>query len=190
MTENKPIMIDVNMCKYRDKCTNFCLAERNEIGDTYTICTGTDCYFKQHARKTQECEGLKKIINEAKNSKLDLKSFLVGEAVQKEYELQLDQLKAENDYLKHKIFRYEEIFKHSAYMITNPVTAIEVETFQSGVKALGESLIAEENNKLHKTLTEIKEIAEYEFKELMNAEDYHNMTEVLKQILQIIDEVE
>ena len=36
---------------------------------------------------------LKKIINEAKNSKLDLKSFLVGEAVQNEYEQQLDQLK-------------------------------------------------------------------------------------------------
>ena len=45
--------------------------------------------------KEQECEELKKIINEAKNSKLDLKSFLVGEAVQNEYEQQLDQLKAE-----------------------------------------------------------------------------------------------
>ena len=36
---------------------------------------------------------MKKIINEAKNSNLDLKSFLVGEAVQNEYEQQLDQLK-------------------------------------------------------------------------------------------------
>ena len=33
------------------------------------------------------------IIDEAKNSKLDLKSFLVGEAIQNEYEQQLDQLK-------------------------------------------------------------------------------------------------
>ena len=40
-----------------------------------------------------ENDELKKIINEAKNSKLDLKSFLVGEAVQNEYEQQLDQLK-------------------------------------------------------------------------------------------------
>ena len=40
-----------------------------------------------------ENEELKEIINEAKNSKLDLKSFLVGEAVQNEYEQQLDQLK-------------------------------------------------------------------------------------------------
>ena len=36
---------------------------------------------------------MNKIINESKNSKLDLKSFLVGEAVQNEYEQQLDKLK-------------------------------------------------------------------------------------------------
>ena len=80
-----------------------------------------NCYYKQLKRKEQECEELKekvkkygeineqetkdyaelkaeneelkKIINEAKNSKLDLKSFLVGEAIQNEYEQQLDQLK-------------------------------------------------------------------------------------------------
>ena len=51
-------------------------------------------------RKEKECEELQKIIDEAKNSKLDLKSFLVGEAVQNEYEQQLDQLKAENKRLK------------------------------------------------------------------------------------------
>ena len=50
---------------------------------------------KQLQVKEQECEELKKIVNEAKNSSLDLKSFLVGEAVQHEYEQQLDQLKAE-----------------------------------------------------------------------------------------------
>ena len=53
-------------------------------------------------RKEQECERLKKIINEAKNSKLDLKSFLVGETIQNEYEQQLDQLKKENKELKRK----------------------------------------------------------------------------------------
>jgi superfamily II DNA helicase RecQ len=66
-----------------------------------------NCYYKQLKRaenqivelnkmveaKEQECEELKKIIDEAKNSKLDLKSFLVGEAIQNEYEEQLDQLK-------------------------------------------------------------------------------------------------
>ena len=40
-----------------------------------------------------ENEEFKKIINEAKSSSLDLKSFLVGEAIQEEYEQQLDQLK-------------------------------------------------------------------------------------------------
>lgn len=48
---------------------------------------------EQLKAKEQECEELKKIVNEAKNSKLDLKSFLVGEAVQNEYEQQLDKLK-------------------------------------------------------------------------------------------------
>ena len=40
-----------------------------------------------------ENEELKKIINEAKSSSLNLKSFLVGEAIQNEYEEQLEQLK-------------------------------------------------------------------------------------------------
>lgn len=53
------IIIDIDRCKYRDKYTNFCLAEKDDIGETYTICTGTDCYFKRLARKTQECEELK-----------------------------------------------------------------------------------------------------------------------------------
>jgi hypothetical protein len=60
---------------------------------SYGYCPNTDCYYKQLKRKEQECEELKKIIDEAKNSKLDLKSFLVGEAIQNEYEQQLDQLK-------------------------------------------------------------------------------------------------
>ena len=46
-----------------------------------------------NAELKAENDELKKIINEAKNSKLDLKSFLVGEAIQNEYEQQLDQLK-------------------------------------------------------------------------------------------------
>ena len=50
-------------------------------------------------RKEQECEELKKIINEAKNSKLDLNSFFAIEATVGEYQLELDQLKAENKHL-------------------------------------------------------------------------------------------
>ena len=59
MTNKEQIIIDIDRCKYRDKYTNFCLAEKDDIGETYTICTGTDCYYKQLARKTQECEELK-----------------------------------------------------------------------------------------------------------------------------------
>ena len=49
-----------------------------------------------------ENEELKNIINEAKNSKLDLKSFLVGEAVQNEY---LD----ENEKLKQTLIEIRNI---------------------------------------------------------------------------------
>ena len=56
---DKEIIINVDRCKYRDKYTNFCLAEKDDIGETYTICTGTDCYYKQSKRKEQECEELK-----------------------------------------------------------------------------------------------------------------------------------
>lgn len=103
MTENKPIMIDVNKCKYRDKCTNFCLAERNEIGDTYTICTGTNCYFKKLARKTKECEELKDKLNccfcnpyvELNDFEKQRKCVEVTECFRR----QLDQLKVENKQL-------------------------------------------------------------------------------------------
>lgn len=63
---------------------------------------------KDYAELKAENDELKKIINEAKNSKLDLQSFLVGEAIQEEYEQQLDQLKAENKHLSEK----EEEAKH------------------------------------------------------------------------------
>ena len=66
MTDKGQIMIDVNKCKYRDSYTNFCLAEKDDIGETYTICTGTDCYFKQLARKAQELEKLRE-ANDEKN---------------------------------------------------------------------------------------------------------------------------
>ena len=66
----------------------------NEIITKHKLCKDNpNCVYKQLKRKEQECEELKKIINETKNSKLDLKSFLVGEAIQNEYEQQLDQLK-------------------------------------------------------------------------------------------------
>lgn len=115
MTENKPIIniifdgLNHRIKNIGEKCLNFQKQNKN--------------LKEQLARKTQECEEalkqlefvrthntvlcseidqfkseneeLKNIINEAKNSGLDLKSFLLSEAIQKEYEEQLDQLKAE-----------------------------------------------------------------------------------------------
>ena len=120
-----------------------------------------------------ENEELKKIINEAKNSNLDLKSFLVGEAVQNEYEQQLDQLKAKNEELKKNL--NEGCLQHLTLMTEQRV--------------------------LLKTLAEIKEIVEVEIEcktyEIEN--DCFNETrckalnehiDFTKQIIQKISEVE
>jgi hypothetical protein len=78
-------------------------------------CNGDDCrLYQKYAIKEQECEELKKIIDEAKNSKLDLKSFLVGEALQNEYEQQLDQLKAENEELQ-KLIAQDQCFQNKSH---------------------------------------------------------------------------
>ena len=73
--------------QYYNKCCKENAKELEEILEKYNQIS-KDLYAKE-----QECERLKKIINEAKNSKLDLKSYYVGKAVQDEYEQQLDQLK-------------------------------------------------------------------------------------------------
>lgn len=69
MTENKPIMIDgvdVSGCKKLDReyAPNYPEIGGydwfNECKETSTDCQGRICLFKQLARKTQECEELKK----------------------------------------------------------------------------------------------------------------------------------
>lgn len=108
MTENKPIMIDgVDV----SECDKYPL--HNKWQGNIILCSGgcekyPNCYFKQLARKTQECEELKNIINEAKNSGLDLKSFLLGEAIQKEYEEQLAQLKVNKEQAEQKFKKIRE----------------------------------------------------------------------------------
>lgn len=64
MTDKEIKMVDVDKCKYRDSCSNFCLAERDAIGESRTICTGTNCYFKQFQRKKAECEKYEQALNE------------------------------------------------------------------------------------------------------------------------------
>ena len=84
---DKQLMIDVNKCKYRDSYTNFCLAEKDDIGETYTICTGTDCYFKRLARKTQECEELKAYAQRQENQREEYyKEFLKKDKALEEIE--------------------------------------------------------------------------------------------------------
>ena len=103
---DKQIMIDgidVSGCEFFETKAQ---VMQCHMGALTQRCKANNCYYKQLKAKEQECEELKKIIDEAKNSKLDLKSFLVGEAVQNEYEQQLDQLKAENEGLKRKVESY------------------------------------------------------------------------------------
>ena len=91
-----------NVCFYKDykakeqECEALQMSD-NEAGEIIAELTAYKDInedFKTAWKELKaENEELKKIINEAKNSNLDLKSFLVGEAVGKEYEQQLDQLK-------------------------------------------------------------------------------------------------
>ena len=104
--------------------------------DKQIICKCNDkecgqCSFEEQLKaKEQECEELKKIINEAKNSKLDLNSFFAIEATVGEYQLELDQLKADR----------KEALKQLEFVRTlNTVKEAEI-------------------RKLSKTITEIKEI--------------------------------
>ena len=89
--------IDVNKCQHYGKCSTYCYVVEELCSDN------PNCYYKQLKRKEQECEELKKIIKEAKSSRLDLQSFLVCEALGEEYEQQIDQLKAENEELIRRI---------------------------------------------------------------------------------------
>ena len=142
-----------------------------------------DTYLHLKA-KEQECEELKKIIDEAKNSKLDLKSFLVGEAIQNEYEQQLDQLKAENE--KYQLF----IEKLCDY------TGLECDNEEQAMRTLSD--FASQMNKARwridrykQTLTEIKEIAEEIVKGTHFTDDIEgHLKELTTQILQKISEVE
>ena len=184
---NKQIRIhdvDVSGCSwYTQGATGMICADWHISND---CSKNPNCYYKQLKRKEQECEELKKIIDEAKNSKLDLKSFLVGEAVQNEYEQQLDQLKADNKELKRKNARKRTGLKKKQLHIT------QLKVDNEELKTKIESLICSENcykykqtEKYKKALQEIKEIATENFYFLDC--DYRW---ILDKILQKISEVE
>ena len=147
---------------------------------------------KYYAELKAENDEFKKIINEAKNSKLDLKSFLVGEAVQNEYEQQLDQLKSENEKLKEEL----SVIQHNCnregcrYYDDNTFKVFYECKAQKALQLSANSITTKYCDLLQ-TLTEIKEIAEkFYYQELgnrdcMNCDDY-----CFDKILQKISEVE
>ena len=91
MTDKEPIIIDgvdVSKCKlYRDEDVYSYEEEKfiNECCEGYAVfdsygefmcykpCKGQDCYFKQLARKTKECEELKGKVKAYKNLALHIK---------------------------------------------------------------------------------------------------------------------
>ena len=100
MTDKQIIIdgVDVADCEHLNACNKKmkCVILQDDVCEIDPYCEGCNCYYKQLKRKEQECEELKKIINEAKNSKLDLNSFFAIEATVGEYQLELDQLKAKH----------------------------------------------------------------------------------------------
>ena len=222
MTDKQIIIdgVDVSECISLDKyyianCTeefiDCALGGLYEYQDEYkrTCKENPNCYYKQLARKEQECEALqmskneaveiiaelkaykdvnedfktaweelkaendelKKIINEAKSSSLDLQSFLVGEAIQNEYEQQLDQLKTKNEELKKEL---EAVYDDCKGCPT------------CNEALYNANLYAKEYKKLKQILAEIKEIAKNAYDEFGN--DVYGINP--KQILQKISKCE
>ena len=97
--ENKIKELEEKLLRKEQECEMFKRALKKKTDEYNKLAVNYDAYVsmanKQLKAKEQKCNELKTIIDEAKNSKLDLKSFLVGEAVQNEYEQLLDQLKAQ-----------------------------------------------------------------------------------------------
>lgn len=130
---DKQIIIDGTQCRYASFDGGNTQRLLCAIDDCFCDCyRENECYYKKWQRKEQECEELKKIINEAKNSKLDLNSFFAIEATVGEYQLELDQLNED---------RIEALKQLEFVRTLNTVREAEI-------------------RKLTKTLTEIKEITE------------------------------
>ena len=125
-------------------------------------------------RKEQECEELKKIINEAKNSKLDLNSFFAIEAIVGEYQLELDQLKEQLEAYKMEADEGKEINaelkaendKYSLFIEKLcDYAGLECDSEEQAMRTLSD--LASQMNKARwiidrykQTLAETKEIAE------------------------------
>lgn len=122
MTDKQIIIdgVDVSGCEYCLKMTKYrCTIQR----DVYKcLCEeNPNCYFKQLARKTQECEELREYHNkcceEFENEKKELlekynqlsRDFYSGKYCNVEKCKQLDQLKVENDKYEQTLIEIKEI---------------------------------------------------------------------------------
>ena len=168
MTEKQIIIdgVDVSKCEHLYKEID-CLAHIDfsecceGYNPSYGYCPNTDCYYKQLARKEQECEELEyDYYNQLKNT-----NKWIVEC--KNLQQQLDQLKAEFD-------KKELIF--AGVETSNRLLIEKIEN------------IKKQKEKLKQTLAEIKEIAEKQVKRSPDGETFARPE--IKQILQKIDEVE
>ena len=182
--------VDVSGCDFYDKNKKYCLTLKMDTrgfknpscfsGDFQKciqdskVCPNTfcdnnpNCYHKQLKRKEQECEELRKANDEKNELLAKLGCPTTATAKRKVFCLQeqLDQLKAENKRLQ------KEREKAKNY---------NLEYGQLLIKATNK------NNKLSKTLTEIKEIAE-RIVHYNEGNQVCSMEEEAKQILQKISE--
>ena len=159
-------------------------------GESCLHCGSNYCRFVDELDQLKaENEELKKIINEARSSSLDLQSFLVGEAIQNEYEQQLDQLNAENESLKESV----KMFSSTLDWALKSQVGLYKRQIDSSVPDDWEYeevlvLVEQYIEKIKQTLTEIKNIAEREVKRAPDGETFARPE--IKQILQKISEVE
>ena len=112
------------------------------------------CPYKQLKRKEQECERLNNIINEAKNSKLDLKSFLVGEAVQNEYEQQLEAYKMEAEEGKEINAELKADNKHLNDLLNQALKELEEMRELKDTESLQACILTRENERLKELLAQ------------------------------------
>lgn len=115
MTENKPIYVDgvdVAGCEFHSSTpsSELCYMKGNKCNDNL------NCYFKQLARKTQECEILKRDNSTLFDKAMETRKENV------ELQVQLDQLKAEKEKLKAN----NETWKTIDIIFDNGVTKTQI----------------------------------------------------------------
>ena len=160
MTDKQIIIDGVDVLKEKINMCFILLLNKLETSETIeqTIYEHLDVFVeewnKQLKRKEQECKELKKIINEAKNSKLDLNSFFAIEATVGEYQLELDQLKEQ--------IKYQNNFIESLLKATNNSEWLDKSILDDEASEIIKKIELDyvQLDEFKQTLTEIKPILE------------------------------